>query len=263
MIEDQLALVHCIMLTSACLFLPLRSCVLWVIPALILGPYNILVLLVGSKDKYITVTCLFIMTILLFVGARRSEKDRRQKWLTVRNQEKEIEASAAFGASMHAVAEAFCDIVIKLDANFCVCGLDRKQRSFFNQEMDGCSFVRLLAEDDKARFFQLADQADAATVPGFLQVTLRISQSTLDASLLLVHTNQGQVHYVLGISIQKSDHSEAFQLQESIPVPTQGHVQPLPLGRLSAPSEHATDLPGGIWDEPAEVEIDHHGRAQQ
>ena len=41
-------------------------------------------------------------------------------------QEKEIEASVAFGASMHAVAEAFCDIVIKLDANFCVSWLSSR-----------------------------------------------------------------------------------------------------------------------------------------
>lgn len=203
------------LMTMVAMYVPVRSCAFWVLPLCGAGTYSVLLLVVDSvfpEDRHLTISALLGLAFLSIHGLHRNEKHMRERWLAlqrvqevgevVKKQETKIQETAALVKGLRTVAEALCDIIVKLSGDLRVHGSERMHDTFFEREMEGHLFTEVLEDSDRGRFLSLVSEASKAHVPACMPVTLMKKFSKCEAHLLLVDTGRREPRYILGIRIE-------------------------------------------------------------
>mmetsp|Transcript_112956 Transcript_112956/g.319608 ORF Transcript_112956/g.319608 Transcript_112956/m.319608 type:complete len:520 (-) Transcript_112956:56-1615(-) len=205
-------------LTVVAMYIPVRSCTLWILPLCSVGCYLAMLVFVDSvfpADRFKSVSALMALTVFACQGAYRSEKHRREKWIAlqqvleatevVKQQEDQIQETAALVKGLRTVANALCDIIVKLTEDLRVCGSEAMLDCFFEKKMEGRLFTEVLAEGDRVRFAALVQAIscqNGGEVHSCMPVTLRKSSSMSEAHLLLVDTGRSMPRYFVGIRVE-------------------------------------------------------------
>eukprot|EP00929_Paragymnodinium_shiwhaense_P053868 TRINITY_DN27009_c0_g1_i1.p1 TRINITY_DN27009_c0_g1~~TRINITY_DN27009_c0_g1_i1.p1 ORF type:complete len:680 (-),score=116.71 TRINITY_DN27009_c0_g1_i1:159-2198(-) len=158
-------------------------------------------------------SCLLLaLLVFCFVGQRGTEQVMRERFMAtqqliatqeeVRMQKVVIDQGSAMTAGLKAVAEALCDVVVKVDNDLRICDSSRRVATFFERSVEGLEFVELLSDMDKNRFLQLVATASSMSCPACLPFTFRKNSSNCDVHLLLVDLDMSHPRYLIGIRIQ-------------------------------------------------------------
>lgn len=199
-------------MTVTAMYIPIRSCVLWVLHLCGVGSYMCMLVVVDSvfpDDRFKSVCSIVALTVIAYHGAYRNEKQRREKWIAlqqvieatevVKQQETQIAETTALVKGLRSVANALCDIIVKLTEDLRVCGTEAMLDAFFEQKMEGRLFSEVLADGDCLRFKALVSTVSSEQVHACMPVTIRKKSSICEASLLLVDTGRSMPRYFLGI----------------------------------------------------------------
>mmetsp|Transcript_7637 Transcript_7637/g.17993 ORF Transcript_7637/g.17993 Transcript_7637/m.17993 type:complete len:524 (+) Transcript_7637:93-1664(+) len=202
-------------MTVVAMYIPIRSCTLWILPLCGVGSYFFMLVVVDSifpSDRFKSISALLFLTIFACHGAYRNEQHRREKWIAlqqvmectevVKQQETQIQETAALVKGLRTVASALCDIIVKLTEDLRVCGAEPVLDSFFEQAMDGKMFVEVLGAHDSERFKALVSTVSSSQVHACMPVTIRKMSSLCEAHLLLVDTGRTMPRYFIGIRVE-------------------------------------------------------------
>jgi len=217
------ALIIDAIITASCLYIPIRTCRLWILMVSTTVSFIAGILVVSARDIHVSTQQLFLPPFALaclcffsFVGAVRHERHVRQEWLSTRQvfkslddlQAKDIElkGACALTLGMHKVAEAMCDVVIKLAEDLVVYDAGLGRQAFFGAQVEGKPFTCLLAENDVERFCRLLVQVQQSRLPQCLPVTLlREGLGYVEAQLLVVDTGLARPKYCVGVRVEREE----------------------------------------------------------
>merc|ERR1719464_2096615 len=106
--ETRLTLRIDVVLTAVALYVPIRSCLLWVLPAWALALYvaSSRIGTPGDRSPLGNLINLTMLCIFSYSGAYRQERQRRERWLAVRcvqQQETELIESSELSAALEDV----------------------------------------------------------------------------------------------------------------------------------------------------------------
>ena len=104
-------------LTAMSLFLPIRSCILWVVFVSALLPFVVIVHVNGSAfptDAGNSIFTLSGLALLAFLGARRAEQSLREKWKAQRQVAQQQEELDLRYTAVSRILDRFCDCVVLL-----------------------------------------------------------------------------------------------------------------------------------------------------
>jgi hypothetical protein len=163
-----------VILSAACLFIPIRTCVLWLVPSFAVVSYSILNVSfpkpfpgVGSWSSI----ALGGLAIMSFLGAYRNEQMARKEWRAsqrVLQQEKELVNRHAAASEM---LERFCDAVVHLGPppSFRILDPNPRLASMLLYEDDrrlqGKSIANFIAsEDDYSRMVTALEEENSRNV---------------------------------------------------------------------------------------------------
>eukprot|EP00411_Alexandrium_monilatum_P030106 CAMPEP_0175365178 /NCGR_PEP_ID=MMETSP0095-20121207/18492_1 /TAXON_ID=311494 /ORGANISM="Alexandrium monilatum, Strain CCMP3105" /LENGTH=533 /DNA_ID=CAMNT_0016663155 /DNA_START=42 /DNA_END=1640 /DNA_ORIENTATION=- len=214
-------------ITVVAMYIPVRSCALWVLPLCSVGSYATMLVAVDTvfpDDRFKSVCALIGLTVVAAHGAYRNEQQRREKWIalqqvsvaneTVKQQETQIAETTALVKGLRTVANALCDIIVKLNEDLKVFGSESMLDSFFEKSMEGRPFTDVLASSDIPRFKSLINSVSASQVHACMPVTIRKASSICEAHLLLVDAGRSMPRYFLGIRVEM-EHLEPFGGQDN------------------------------------------------
>lgn len=213
-----------ILLAMACLFsaitmyVPIRFCLLWILHFFAVGSYVILAIVLPAcfpEDRHVTISAIVALSFFSYHGCFRSEKIKREKWLAlqmvveaeeiVKDQENTIQESAQLVKGLRTVADALCDIIVKLNSDLRVQGSEVQHDAFFECHMEGRVFTEILTEGDRQRFLSLVKEASKATIPVCMPTTIKKKSMSTEAHILLVDTGRREPRYLLGLRVE-ADH---------------------------------------------------------
>eukprot|EP00931_Biecheleriopsis_adriatica_P033081 TRINITY_DN19226_c0_g2_i1.p1 TRINITY_DN19226_c0_g2~~TRINITY_DN19226_c0_g2_i1.p1 ORF type:complete len:734 (-),score=79.13 TRINITY_DN19226_c0_g2_i1:201-2402(-) len=231
---QSLLIIDCI-ITASCLFLPVRCCILWIVPGVAIFGYAAFVLLaVGIEPSlllsYFVLFCLFLFAL---AGAFRNEIHSRAKFIA----QKDIVELSTWAKGMQTVAETLCDVVLEVTPDLVIVGTGAREASLFGRSVQGRLFTDLLIDTDRSRFTAALGTSQTG-LPICLPVTLKNDEvchhgsecSLIEAQLLLVNTNGQSPRYLIGMQVDRSERPAA--------PPVQDMGQDILLaGRASAPRE--------------------------
>jgi len=126
-----------------------------------------------------------------------------------------IEETAGLVRGLRTVANALCDIIVKLTEDLCVCSAEEPVDCFFERVMEGRSFTEVLDEGDKIRFKALVSSVSGSQVHACMPVTLKKTSSMCEAHLLLVDTGRTMPRYFLGIRVEMEHLQDSQQIEPS------------------------------------------------
>lgn len=201
------------------LVLPIRCCMLWICQAWGCGLVICLIGITGfpNTDCLKEFFCMFVsLAVLSFIGSMCHEKRVRREWsneleangamsLMLEAQGSKIRNASSLANSMEAVAQAMCDIVVKLEKNVHICSTSSAQETFFGKDMRNRSFKNVVDPRDAARFGAVINQVDMDSLPHHLPVTLRIRSKKQEASLVVVCTGLEEPRYLVGVRCEQQD----------------------------------------------------------
>lgn len=193
---------------STCLFLPIRSCILWIMPLGAWSSFTALTLGVGSPwpgNEILFPSLLAFLLTFAYCGAHEKERNARQRWIAqhvCHQQQGVIQENSALAQGMQDLAEHFCNIVIKLDEDLRAFGVDQSHKEFFQLQMQGRSLADVIAAEDQERYSALMSQVTASRIPGCITVTLRRESGSLDATLLVVPIGVKTLKYLVGARVE-------------------------------------------------------------
>mmetsp|Transcript_56925 Transcript_56925/g.133536 ORF Transcript_56925/g.133536 Transcript_56925/m.133536 type:complete len:560 (-) Transcript_56925:65-1744(-) len=217
-------------MTLVAMYVPIRSCVLWLPFLCGVLPYllNTIVFYSVFEDTHMMVLAVLGLGTMAYHGALRREVTHRQKWMaenrvvaaevSMRKKDFTIEETTAQVKGLRGVAEALCDVILKLGSDLRVHGADLQHDAFFEQRVEGTLFDDLLAEPDRGRFRQMLT-ASKTGVPLCLPATIQKNQITCEVHLLVVDTGERrEPRFLVGIRVETEqysglDSSEAARLQ--------------------------------------------------
>jgi len=215
-------------MTTVAMYIPVRSCVLWVLMLVGVGSYTVMLAGVDSvfpDDRFKSVAALIGLAVVAGHGAYRNEMSRREKWIAlqqvieatevVKQQENQIEESTVLVKGLRSVANALCDIILKLTEDLRVCGTESMLDAFFEQKMEGRSFMDVLADTDRARFMALISGVSTSQVHACMPLTIRKRSSLCEAHVLLVDTGRCMPRYFVGIRVEM-EHLEPTNQEPSL-----------------------------------------------
>mmetsp|Transcript_86310 Transcript_86310/g.217511 ORF Transcript_86310/g.217511 Transcript_86310/m.217511 type:complete len:840 (+) Transcript_86310:76-2595(+) len=202
---------------AVCMYMPIRVCILWIVPACASLVYIVVIALVGSPfpaSMYKIALGLPAMCFFCYQGARRHERHIREKWLAmqrIEEQDTELEDRASLARAFHEVAGTLCDIVVILRPDLTITDADTTHQAFFGQAINGHPFSGMLIEADRPRFEKALQEASESQSLQSLPASLDLPFATLCVQLVLVDTRGGNKRYLVGLhSVESSPrhHSE-------------------------------------------------------
>lgn len=210
-------------LTATAMYVPVRACVMWILPVVGIGSYVFILAFVATvypNDRLLTIGALLVLTFLAQHGAIRNEIARREKFQVlirvqeaeeaVQEQNSQIAATSALVNGLRNVADSLCDLLIELTSDLEVSGAERMHNAWFEQEMEGRKFTDVLEERDKSRFMAFLKLVTKNSIPACLPVTIRRRENTSECHLLLVDTGRHEPRYLLGIRVE-ADHARSVR----------------------------------------------------
>lgn len=180
------------------LFVPIRSHLLWALPAFTLGPAVVIRAAWGSPFHEAFPADLILVSLTSIAAvccAWRNEQRSRSMWDATWYSQTSPD-NQTFASRMEDVAEALCDGVIKLDGRMRVWHASQKVENFFGSPVEGMLFTELLAAEDRGVFEALARES-STELPTFSPVAKR------QAMLLVVNTGQDLPRYLVGIKRER------------------------------------------------------------
>lgn len=209
-------------LTMVAMYVPVRSSVLWIPFVCAVVPFfvNTLVFQSVFTDTHMILFALLGLSGFAYHGALRREKTHRQKWTfehmveeaeeVMREQDNKIQETTAQVKGLRVVAEALCDVIVKLDSKKCVDGANPRQDAFFETKLEGRCFEDFLSEQDRSRFSKLMSSIQVG-FPACMPVTIRKKHLTSEVHLLAVDTGiTREPRYLIGMRIE-AEHFTAVE----------------------------------------------------
>ncbi|CAJ1379489.1 unnamed protein product [Effrenium voratum] len=209
-------------LTMVAMYVPIRSCILWIPFLCAVVPYIVNTLMLRSvfADSHLILGAMLGLGAMAYHGALRRETTHRNKWIiehvveeaeeVILQQNSTIQETTAQVKGLRVVAEALCDVILNLDSKLHVCGAGVQQDGFFETRVEGKRFAELLTESDRSRFKQLVASSKAG-FPVCMPATIQKQFLTHEVHLLLVNTGESRgAQFLVGIRIE----SEQILAQE-------------------------------------------------
>lgn len=120
--------------------------------------------------------------------------------------EEQLNLQAALASSTQSVAERLCDLVVLLDAEFCVLSNAVPVNSFFRQPMFGQDFREFMDSADRPSLQQAFDRASHTRIPECLPVTVVLgADCRRSVHLLIASTGAVSPKYLVGLSADAED----------------------------------------------------------
>eukprot|EP00435_Cladocopium_sp_Y103_P051392 s2722_g15.t4 len=171
-------------------------------------------------DTHMILFALLGLSGFAYHGALRREKTHRQKWTfehmveeaeeVMREQDNTIQETTAQVKGLRVVAEALCDVIVKLDSKKCVYGANTRQDAFFETKLEGRCFEDFLSEQDRSRFSKLMSSIQVG-FPACMPVTIQKEHLTAEVHLLAVDTGlTREPRYLIGMRIE-AEHFTAVE----------------------------------------------------
>lgn len=222
----------------ASLLLPVRTALLWAVPAAGLAAYLAAKLALdhgaaaADRELYLKVAATVGLFYLAWRGAYRNEQHLRARWRALEDVERssrnmaeqyqvhareidkkdaELAATRELARSLNTVAEILSDsIIVQLDAELRMCETEAMHRVFFERDVQGVAFSDFLEPTDEVRFARCVVQSAESPMPACLPVTLRRRSANSRVHLLLLdrgpeRDGQLQARYLLGIRVDENE----------------------------------------------------------
>lgn len=226
-------------LTMVAMYVPIRSSVLWIPFVFAVLPFFVNTIAFESvfSDSHMVVFALLGLSAMAYHGALRRENTHRQKWAlahmveeaeeVMREQDNTIQETTAQVKGLRVVAEALCDVILKVDSKMHVRNADQQQDAFFETKLEGRRFEEFLSEQDRSRFANLMSSIKVG-FPACLPLTIRKQHLNSEVHLLAVDTGMTrEPRYLIGIRIEAEQFSanaeEAVRKVESVDSPRGSH----------------------------------------
>eukprot|EP00929_Paragymnodinium_shiwhaense_P003228 TRINITY_DN10365_c0_g1_i4.p1 TRINITY_DN10365_c0_g1~~TRINITY_DN10365_c0_g1_i4.p1 ORF type:complete len:766 (+),score=99.55 TRINITY_DN10365_c0_g1_i4:114-2411(+) len=213
--KSSVALILDVNVTAMCVFIPVSFTSLWVGLLGAWVSYTVSVLFFGTFLVELTeIMILGMLFVLAFIGSCYKEKVLRDRWFNNRklketwqimiNQQVEIQEGQAMAQGLQTVAEALCDLIVKVNDDLKISDdAETALNAFFERSVAGVFFPDLLCEEDRRRFNLLMDSATNSSCPACMPFTLKKKSSVTEVHMLLVDTKCVQPRYLVGIRVQK------------------------------------------------------------
>lgn len=193
-------------ITASSLFLPIRTCILFVLPLFAMLCFGGVCIMAGLQASTIlppfVLGCLCLFSI---TGAFRNEQHVRKDWLSrreVRVKDAELQGMSAFAT----VAEKMCDLVLKLTSGLHILDPLALRSSVLGSVPEEIVFTDLLDDVDSARFRKAVKLAEESKLPQCLPVTVRrLNSGSLEAQLMVVAAGRPGMGYVIGIQVLREE----------------------------------------------------------
>jgi serine/threonine protein kinase len=230
-----------LVITSTHLLMPFRWCVLWPLEVLAVLAYAVPSVVFGSphpKDVPFNTMALVCLVGFAALGKRTLEMHERLNFRrllfaqgVVVEQRIQIYTSSALVTAMNAVAQALCDVVLKISGDLMAMDVEIVHDAFFGCKMQGRCFSDVLAPEDQQRFATLVEQAARYKVPQCLQVTLDRGFGLFKANVLVMPIAMEKICYLVGIRSWEELAPPSWDMVESgLPARSAG------MGNLANPS---------------------------
>jgi len=207
-------------MTILCFSVPVRACVVWIVPVCALTTYFVYLFAVVFPEPLThAINFAWIVPCLCFTyqGKHRYEQHCRERWVAVQgleeSQAREREQSS-LAKGMQIVTEILCDCVVKIGSDMRIVGVNEKQSFHLGSELEGSFFVDIVSSIDRDRFQECLAQASSSCAPQSLPVTLTLPGGPRKAQLLVVESGSAHARWIVGV-----------QLDESTGVPPAGEMK--------------------------------------
>mmetsp|Transcript_162432 Transcript_162432/g.520581 ORF Transcript_162432/g.520581 Transcript_162432/m.520581 type:complete len:815 (-) Transcript_162432:240-2684(-) len=195
-----------------CQHCPVRCCILWVVPLSALVSFARMECIAGCQHTCSAMLMLLAVSFSLY-GARRQERQLRERWLTKRRiveQDAELEEQGLVAQAFYAVAGSLCDAVVELDKDARFVGSDRRHEAFFGRPMHGRGFTEVLAKSDRGRFLEVLSEASTSHTHQSMPATLELGFATLHVQLLVVAAEGRTARYFVGLHSVESFYQDGM-----------------------------------------------------
>eukprot|EP00930_Biecheleria_cincta_P045471 TRINITY_DN31333_c0_g2_i1.p1 TRINITY_DN31333_c0_g2~~TRINITY_DN31333_c0_g2_i1.p1 ORF type:complete len:602 (-),score=72.02 TRINITY_DN31333_c0_g2_i1:31-1593(-) len=205
------------LVTAIAMYVPVRSCISWLLFPSGVGCYFVMLVAVDSvysNDRHLTVGALLCLTFFALHGGMRNEVQRRKNWQAlmrvqqteevVEIQRVEIEDTNALAKGMVTLANSLCDVVVPMTSEMHVQNAKDIHNKWFEKDMEGQSVLDFMGESDQARFRSLLVSVSKRHAPLCLPVTIHKKSLTSECHLLLVDNgaDRPEPRYLLGIRVE-------------------------------------------------------------
>jgi len=191
--------------TACCMYMPIRSCVLWVVNLTAGLSQPLCVMLLGTTYPQAilrVVSLAMCMHLMQFQGARRHERQRRDKWLALRRVEEqstELENAAMLARALQSMAGTLSDTILMLTSDLVVMDACDSYEAYFGKRVAGCKFTELLGDADRARFKELLKEASRVQVMQSMPAGLNLQFGTLTVQLCMLDTGGRLPKFIIGL----------------------------------------------------------------
>jgi len=192
---------------SVCLFIPIRSHIMWLVPFAGSTIYPLISVTIGTTMPasmphigfLITMLCMFLQ-----VGGRRHEMQARRKWRAMQDAtERDIVARG-----LEEMSWLSLEILMRLDVGGHIIMSGRKQDAFFGQPVQGKLFADLVAESDREHFSELLTKARSLFEVQSMPVAFELSFASVRAQLAILGVNGAETCFLVGLGQVEHTHKE-------------------------------------------------------
>jgi len=202
-----------IVVASVCQVLPIRTHVVWVVPAAGAITYPVVVACVGSLMPVAVrrfSLSIFIMCCIAHLGARRYERQMRIRWRAVRDAAERENVARG----LEAMSWLSCDVIVRLDAQGCVLEPNTRRDSFFGRAMEGQRFEDLVDAADRDIFCRALARARESAELQSVPAVFGLSFATLRTQLAIVAIGGASTCALVGVSQVEQTPNRELKLVE-------------------------------------------------
>jgi len=265
--DGEMTTLMCIdaVVTTCCLFMPIRTSRLWAIPLSGFVSFTVFSCGVGSpfpRNVRVNIAMLLCLTVFAFLGARRHEQHEREKWFANRRAVKmdgELVEAAKLAKSLEIIASSVCDVVVHVSRNLCMLGEDPMRDAYLGAPMESSCLLELVPPADKGRVSELFGRADTSKVLEATPSMLELSFGFVQAQFSVISTSCEQPCFLLGIKIDEAFQpvagegcSPTLETTTTMACPNEDHLEIIHEDVASIPSLAASSVTGKVF---ADLEI--------
>eukprot|EP00930_Biecheleria_cincta_P028065 TRINITY_DN19582_c1_g1_i2.p1 TRINITY_DN19582_c1_g1~~TRINITY_DN19582_c1_g1_i2.p1 ORF type:complete len:578 (-),score=92.64 TRINITY_DN19582_c1_g1_i2:196-1929(-) len=228
------------LLTAVAMYVPVRTCMLWILPLVGVGSHFIVLVLADSmlpNDRNLRIGVLLLLAFFSQHCAVRDETRRRQNWQAlalvsktekmvkqteevVKEQTIQIQDNSALVRGLQDVIGCLCEFLLFLTDDLRIQSAEKAHKAFFEQDIEGFHFTDFLQESDIGRFesFIKLVASDDNRKQACLPVTVKRASTTSICHLLVVDTGTTrEPRYLMGVRVEREDMHTPVMSQEFFP----------------------------------------------
>lgn len=190
---------------SVCMYMPIRSFVLWVAPVAAVVAYLSILIFVGScfpQPMLRTVPTLTFVCVMQFHGARRHEQHRREKWLALRRvqeQDTALQNAASLARALSEMAGTLSDVVLMLEQDLTIMNTGNDLKAYFGKPVAGSTLRELLSYGDRFRVDKISAEALSSGIMQSMPASLELEFATVQVQLVVVSTGSRAPCFIAGL----------------------------------------------------------------